>query len=85
MREEGLFPMELTADVPRITMTGRQLIHIEQHKGLMAYQEDEIALQTAVGLLKLYGREMRFKLYTATEAMITGEIDSFSLQGGSGR
>ncbi len=85
MREEGLFPLELTSDLPKITMLGSQQVHIEQHKGLVVYQEDEVALQTSAGLLKLHGANLSFALYTSGEALITGKIDGISLCGGSNR
>lgn len=82
MREEGFFPLELTSDLPKITMLGSHQVRIEQHKGLVVYQEDEVALQTAAGLLKLHGKNLSFAMYTAGEALITGQIDAISLCGG---
>lgn len=79
MKGEGLFPRELTADIPRITMTGNELIQIEQHRGLMAYQQEDIALLTGTGMLRIQGKALKFRLYSATEAIISGEIDSVSL------
>lgn len=85
MHEKSLFPPELTANIPRIVMTGSELVHVEQHKGLMSYQQDEIALKTGIGLLKLRGKDMRFRLYSADEAIICGEIDCVCLAGGTGK
>lgn len=81
MRREELFPQEVISDVPRITMTGSQTVHVEQHKGLIAYQPEEVAFRTASGTLKIAGSEMRFKLYTSGEAVITGRIDGIALTG----
>lgn len=85
MQREGLFPIELTADIPRITITGKQMLQIEQHKGLMTYQQDDIALQTGAGMLRIHGKELQFKLYSASEAIISGKIDSISLGEGGAR
>lgn len=85
MREEGIFPLELTSNLPKITMLGSQQVRIEQHKGLVIYQEDEVALQTSAGLLKLHGNNLSFAMYTSGEALITGQIDGISLCGGSGQ
>ncbi len=81
---EGLFPPEVTSDVPYIVLTGNGLVQVEQHLGLLSYQQDEITLKTSVGLLKLQGRELRFRRYTAREATISGEIEGISLAGGTG-
>ena len=85
MHKEGLFPLELTSDLPKITMLGSQQVRIEQHKGLVVYQDDEVALQTSAGILKLHGNHLSFAMYTSGEALITGQIDGISLCGGSNR
>ena len=81
MRREELFPQEVISDVPRITMTGSQTVHIEQHKGLIAYQPEEVAFRTASGTLKITGGDMRFKLYTSGEAVLMGRIAGITLSG----
>lgn len=85
MRVDGLFPQELVSDVPRLTMTGADMVHVEQHKGLIAYQPEEVAFRTAAGALKITGSDLRFKLYTSSEAVVTGRIGGITLasQGGT--
>ncbi len=80
-----LFPREVTSNVPRITLTGRELLHVEQHRGLIAYTPEEIVLRTASGLLTATGAELRFTLYSAGEARITGKIDAVGFQREVGR
>lgn len=81
MHETGLFPPELTSDVPKITMTGQTLIHVEQHKGLMTYQENSITLQTSLGALVICGEQLHIKQYTASEAVLAGAFSSISYGG----
>lgn len=78
----GLFSPELMSDIPRIVLTGNKLVLIEQHRGLVSYQPDEIAMKTSLGLLKLQGSELRFRHYSGTEAVIHGEIDHVYLMEG---
>lgn len=75
---DELFPKEVTSNVPRITLTGHERLHVEQHKGLIDYAPENIVLRTSVGLMRVSGAGMRFSLYTAAEAVITGRIDSVS-------
>lgn len=82
---EGLFSPEVTSGVPYIVLTGNTLVQVEQHQGVLSYQQDQITLKTSVGLLKLQGRELRFRRYTAHEATISGEIEGISLVGGTGK
>lgn len=71
-----LFPREVTSNVPCVTLTGRELLHVEQHKGLVDYEPDNIVLRTAAGLMRIGGAGMLFRLYNAQEAVIAGRIDS---------
>lgn len=82
MDKVELFPKELTSDTPRITLTGRERVHVEQHKGLVAYQPEEVVFRVAEGRLTVAGAELRFRLYTACEAILTGRIDSVAMAGG---
>lgn len=84
MRDE-LFPREVISDVPRMTLTGHERLHVEQHKGLIDYAPDVIAMRTACGLLRIDGAGLRFVIYTAAEAVIVGRIDAISFPGQEAR
>ena len=83
MRDE-LFPREVISDVPRLTLIGYERLHVEQHKGLIDYAPEAIAMRTACGLMRIAGAGMRFITYTAAEAVIVGRIDSISFPGQEG-
>ena len=78
---EGWFPREVVSDVPRVTATGNETVLVEQHKGLIAYQPEEVVFRTASGLLTIRGSGLRFKRYTAGEAFVTGCIEGISMTG----
>ena len=84
MGREGWFPREVVSDVPRVTATGNEMVMIEQHKGLVAYQPDEVVFRTASGLMTIRGSELRFRRYAAGEALLIGHIDGISLTGRGG-
>lgn len=86
MLQQELFPREVTTSVPRITLTGCELLHVEQHRGLLVCQEEEIVFATACGRLAVRGKRLSFRLYTASEAMIAGDIAQigFAPEGGNG-
>ena len=83
--QKDLFPREVTSNVPRITLTGHERLHVEQHKGLIDYEPENIVLRTSCGLMRVAGAGMRFNLYTAGEALIIGRIDSVAFQQKEGR
>ena len=72
---EELFPREVITHVPRVTLTGNERLHVEQHQGVIAYSPEEILLRTASGMLRINGTELRFSTYNAGEALIIGRIE----------
>lgn len=84
MTKQPLFPREVTGKLPRITLTGNELLHLEQHMGLAAYQPDMMLFRTSAGLLEITGYDLRFQSYSAAEAVITGEITGMKLMGAGG-
>ena len=83
LNEAGLFPKEVISNVPRVTLTGHNLVYIEQHQGLIGYQPEEVCFRTSCGVLNIAGKDMTFRLYTSTEAMLEGDITAMSMTGGT--
>lgn len=84
---EAIFPPEVTGSVPRVTLTGSGEAYIEQHRGLITYQPEEVIFRTAEGRIRFTGTDLCFRTYTAAEAVLTGRIGSveFSGNGGAGK
>lgn len=82
---QGSFPKEVISNVPLITLTGHEQLHIEQHQGLVDYEPENIMIRSACGLIRIAGAGMLFKLYTTAEAIIVGRVDcvEFVHQGGA--
>lgn len=83
---QELFPKEVTSGVSRITLTGHERLHVEQHRGLVACQPEEISFRSSVGLLRITGEGLHFMRYSAEEALIGGLIRSITIkpEGGNG-
>lgn len=82
MRREPFFPSEVTGQAVTATLTGNTRVYIEQHQGLVGYTEEEALFRTKEGTLRIGGRALRFALYTAQEAVVTGEIEQITMLGG---
>lgn len=80
MRQAPLFPPEVTGNIPRITLLGEDMAHIEQHQGLLTYQNDQMTFRTAQGEVTLTGKGLHFLRYTAQEATVGGAIESLRLE-----
>ena len=65
-------------DLPRITMIGQLHIYIENHRGLIAFTENEIRLQLSKGQLSIQGNAFVIKTILPEEILLEGVITSVS-------
>lgn len=82
--QKELFPGEVVTKVPRITLTGTGRLHVEQHQGLVGYQQEEVLFRTACGVLRVTGGGLHFQAYSSMEALLVGRIESVILEGKGG-
>ena len=62
-------PKEIDLDVPRITVIGRNEITIENHKGILIFEKNEIKIKTSLEPLTIKGNSFEI-LYIATSTLI---------------
>jgi sporulation protein YqfC len=67
-------PSEVVLDLPRLVLTGKQQLLVENHRGLRAYSCSEICLQTSLGELRVSGEALAIKLITQDQVNIDGRI-----------
>jgi sporulation protein YqfC len=76
------FPPDVVGEGPKITITGRRQILVENYKSIVNFSEEEIRLETAEGDVCLQGKELTLKVILSTELRIEGELSSLSFSGG---
>ncbi|MBD3107572.1 sporulation protein YqfC [Bacillus sp. AGMB 02131] len=69
-------PKDVMLDLPRITMIGQLHIYIENHRGLIAFKEDEIRLTLTQGQLSIKGNQFIIKAILPEEILVEGVIQS---------
>lgn len=69
-------PKDVMLDLPRITMIGQLHIYIENHRGLIAFKEDEIRLTLTQGQLSIKGNQFVIKAILPEEILVEGVIQS---------
>ncbi len=87
-RKEGL--LERTAQafdlpgevvgLPRVELTGRQELRMENHQGILAYGQEEIIISGGKLIVKVRGAGLELKAMTADELRITGTVVSVELE-----
>lgn len=74
------FPPDVLGDGPKITVSGRRQVVVENYKEIVAFSADIITLMTSEGKLLLTGKCLVLKTVLPTELLIEGEIISLAYE-----
>ena len=73
-------PKDVVLDVPKIIVTGKEEITIENHKGILTFNEYEIRINSKLGPVSIKGDNFEI-LYIATSTMtVSGKFSSISYE-----
>ena len=67
-------PGEPALGVPRVTVTGTARVHVENHRGLLEYGEEQITVNAAGMMIRLRGEKMEIAAMTDLELVVTGTV-----------
>lgn len=67
-------PKDIVLDVAKVTLIGTDTITVENHKGIIEYNEDQIRINTGSGILTINGSKLSIKAILQEEITITGEV-----------
>lgn len=73
-------PRDLVLDLPKLTITGRSEIHLQNHRGIIEYSLNRIRINLSRGYLELEGEAFTIKALLPDEMYIIGEIRSIKYQ-----
>lgn len=71
-------PKDIMLDVAKVILIGSNNISVENHKGILEYNEDQIRVNTSSGILTINGSKLNIKSILQEEITITGDISSVS-------
>ncbi|GEN46504.1 sporulation protein YqfC [Alkalibacillus haloalkaliphilus] len=74
----GMLPKDVIYDYPRVTMIGNIHLYIENHKGLLSFNETTITVKQDQGKIIIQGKQLVIKNLLAEEIVIEGVIDHVS-------
>ncbi len=66
--------------LPRVELTGRQELRMENHKGVLGCTAEEILVSGGKLLVRVRGSGLELRAMTAEELLITGEIAAVELE-----
>ena len=69
-------PSDILAGLPRIELLGDRELHMENHKGILAYGSEEIHISGGKLVVQVRGKELELRAMDPAQLLITGQIDS---------
>lgn len=73
-------PGDVVAGLPRMELTGSRELRMENHRGILAYGEDEIHISGGRMVVKVRGKGLELRSMNARELLITGAIRAVELE-----
>ena len=67
-------PADGLAGLPSLWLMGDREVRVENHKGILAYGTEEIHIGGGVLIIRVRGSDLRLRVMTETELLITGQI-----------
>ena len=76
MRFSSFIPSDPLTGKPRIILTGREMLLIEQHRGVISYTTDRLIVRMQQGRLHVQGHSLLLQAYEKQDLCVSGEIIS---------
>lgn len=74
MELNHVLPREAASSAPRLIMTGKNDLLLEQHRGIVSYQTDLICVRLREGYLNIHGASLILSAYAKDEICVSGQI-----------
>lgn len=67
-------PRDLMMDLPKVILVGDMQVFIENHRGILAYNAEQVKVNTNLGELEVVGQGLTLKNILPDEIMVEGKI-----------
>ncbi|WP_163194272.1 sporulation protein YqfC [Clostridium thermarum] len=74
-------PRDVVLNIPKISVTGNNEITIENHKGIVLFDEKEIKVNSNVGLISISGEKFEILFLGGSTITISGKFRSILYEG----
>ncbi len=72
-------PTESMLNIPRITIVGKEKVHVENYVALLDYKRENIRLKYQGGVIDILGKGFEIKVIGEENIVVLGEIESVKL------
>ena len=73
---------EVAVRKPLIEICGQRRVLIEHHTGIVDYNHSKISVKVVFGCIDVHGEGLKLRLLSKEKLIITGNINSITLQQG---
>jgi len=73
-------PHEVLLDLPRVTLVGNVQLYIENYRGVISYDENQVRLSVNNGEIIIRGEQLQIKNLLEEELLIKGVIGSLTYE-----
>lgn len=74
-------PRDIILNMPKITVTGDNEIIIENHKGVVLFGENQVKVNSGVGLISIFGSRFEILFMGGSTITIGGKFKSIAYEG----
>lgn len=74
-------PRDVMMNIPKISVTGNNEITIENHKGIVLFDEKEVKINSNVGLISISGEKFEILFLGGSTITISGRFRSILYEG----
>jgi len=72
-------PRDIVLDVPRLTLLGNSQLLVENHRGIILYNEEKIRFNTNIGEFVISGEDLVIKDISQIEMLIEGRVTGITI------
>lgn len=74
------FPKDIAMDLPKIIIIGNREITIENHKGIAAFENSMVKINSRIGTITIKGRNFEILFIGDTSMTISGKFEGISYE-----
>lgn len=72
-------PSEVVSDRPRITTVGRREVFVENYRGILAFSNEIVKINSNYGIITITGKNMKIREITSEDIIIFGDIENIDV------
>ncbi|MBE6062776.1 MAG: sporulation protein YqfC [Clostridium butyricum] len=74
------FPSDISLDMPKIVVIGNREITIENHKGIIAFENNMVKINSRIGAITINGQKFEILFIGETSMTISGIFNGISYE-----